>query len=67
MRGNSDSHKYFVSFPYAKQVYLSSQSYCTNPQETDALVMLDMHAFKFTWLCFFHVRTKKSYISYKCV
>ena len=24
MRGNSDSYKYFVSFPYAKQVYPSS-------------------------------------------
>lgn len=30
-----------------------------NPQETDSVVMLDMHAFKFTWLRFFPVQTKK--------
>ena len=36
-----------------------------NPQETDSLVMLDMHTFKLVWLFFFLCRQKKEEVVFR--
>ena len=61
----------FISHVVVASILLKKRRFCCwaslsaliillhNPQETDSVVMLDMHAFKFTWLRFFPVQTKK--------